>query len=630
MLPDFFTSNMEVLKQLYPLLAEELDKAEDDIAPEELVVEAAASGAPTLACRGISVHSKRDPQREAERLVESAAGNTGADSDAPALVLGFGLGYAAEALGSKQRGRPIIVVEKHPEILKKALAARDLSGFLSQNRLVFVLGGSGEGVSGALSLFKGVPGAPPLVIQNRALTGLDEEWYAGVEGRIKTWNSRSNVNRATQKRFGKRWVRNLSQNLHAVRDIPGISRLEGLLGERDIPVFLAAAGPSLDAAGPILGEIAKRCLTVAVDTSLRFLLSCDVHPDFVVSIDPQYWNYRHLDRVPAPNSRLIAESAVYPPVLRHKFAGVFLCGSLFPLGRFIEEKVDPKGELGAGGSVATSAWDFARFLGARQLWIAGLDLSFPELKTHFRGAAFEEKSHAESWRLSPAESWNVRVLRDGQPFLAKCQGGGTVLTDKRLSLYADWFESSFARFSGIKNYSLQAGGLAIPGLESGSTEDLLALPCRRQEINRLLGDVYTAIEAEFHGAEAKDRAARYENARKSLLEGLGKIKNLAEDTAESAENAARRNRQGRLEKDEQGRALKKLDAANKAIAESAVKEIAGFLFPETGEWEAEIAAISADPLWRHLEFSARFYRALAEAAGHNLRELAGKKNSKFS
>ena len=618
---DFLTLNMEVLKQLYPRLAEELNNAEDDMAPEELTVEAASSGAPTLACRAIYVHSKRDPEREAQRLVESAAGNSN-DDESPALVLGFGLGYAAAALGAKLRGRPIIVVEKHPEILKKALAVRDLGVFLSQNRLVFVLGGSGEGVTGALSLFKSSPGVPPLVIQNRALTGMDEEWYAGVEERIKTWNSRTNVNRATQKRFGKRWVRNLSQNLQAVRDIPGILRLQGILREKDIPVFLAAAGPTLDAAGPILHEIAKRCVTVAVDTSLRFFLSRSIDPDFVVSVDPQYWNFRHLDRVPAPKTHLIAESAVYPPVLRHRFGGVFLCGSFFPLGRFVEEKVDPKGDLGAGGSVATSAWDFARHLGAKNVWIAGLDLSFPELKTHFRGAAFEEKSHAESGRFCTAETWNFRVLRDGQPFPAKQQGGGTVLTDKRLSLYAAWFENCFSCFPEIKNYSLQAAGLAIPGLESASVREFLALPERREEINCLLGEVFASTEGDFRGEKAKERATQYENARKSLLDGLGRVKNLAEDTAESAETAARRSKQGRLEEKERERALKKLDAANKAITESAVKEIAGFLFPETGDWEVEIAAMTADPLARHLEFSARFYRALAEAAGYNLRTLA--------
>ena len=617
---DCFSQNMAVLRQHYPLLAEELDKAEDDLAPDELIVETASSGDPTLVCRGLYVHSKRDPRREAQRLVESsvAADETGENNTAAVFILGFGLGYTAAALAETSGKRPVIVVEKHPALLKKALETRDLGAFLSKTRLVFVLGGPDEGVTGALSLFKNPPDTPPLIIHNRTLTGMDEDWYKAVEGRIKTYQSRSSINRATQNRFGRRWVRNLSRNLEAIRDLPGISRLEGILSNTDIPVFLAAAGPSLDAAGPMLGEIAERCVTVAVDTSLRFLLSRGIDPDFAVSVDPQYWNYRHLDRVPAPKTCLVAESAVYPPVLRHPFDSIFLCGSFFPLGRFVEEKVDPKGELGAGGSVATSAWDFIRRLGGRTVWIAGLDLSFPSLKTHFKGAVFEEKSHAESSRFSPGETWNFRDLRDGQPFLAKARDGGTVLTDKRLSLYASWFENRFSQFHN-KNYSLTDQGLAIAGLENGDAEELLALPRRRDEINHLLSDAYTAIGRDFNCETAKKlRSTQYDNAKRNLFEGLREIQNLALEAAQNAGIAANRNRQGHLQRKEQEQALKKLDAANKTLTASAVKEIAGFLFPDTTEWDTEIAAAAKDPLGRHLEFSVRFYRALAEAASFNL------------
>ena len=639
MLPDYYSQNMAVLKEIYPQLAEIINNSGDHessednkLKDEDLKIETAASGAVTLICRGLYVHSKRDPQREAERLVDAAGGDAaygetaGSDKD-PALILGFGLGYTAMALAAKFPGRPIIVAEKRAELLKKALEARDMKSFLSRNGLVFVLGGSGDGVTEALSLFESTPGAPPLVLQNRAVTVLDEDWYAGVEERIKTWFTRTNVNRATQQRFGKRWIKNLSRNLKAVRDIPGISRLEGLLSKTGIPVFLAAAGPSLDLAEPILKEVHKRCVIVAVDTSLRFLSERGIEADFVVSVDPQYWNFRHLDRVRTAKTRLVSESAVYPPLLRLPFERIFLCASFFPLGRFIEEYLEQKGVLGAGGSVATSAWDFARHLGAEKVWIAGLDLSFPGLKTHFRGAVFEERSHAESKRFNPRETWNFRVLRDGHPFFAKSRNresfpGIKVLTDKRLSLYAAWFESRFSQFPLIKNLSLSDDGLEIKGLETASTEDLLALPERREKINELLDGLNKTLESDFFNENAKKlRAEKYEKARSALLDGLGQIKNLAMETAENAGIAASRCKQGRLEKKQQEQVIKTLDAANKALSQSAVKDIAGFLFPETENWETEIAAVTADPLARYLEFNARFYEALAETADYTFKTL---------
>jgi hypothetical protein len=347
-----------------------------------------------------------------------------------------------------------------------------------------------------------------------------------------------------------------------------------------------------------------------------------VDPDFAVVVDPQYWNARHLDRSAAPRTHLISESAVYPPVLRHPFRGRFLCGSLFPLGRFIEVRLDPKGDLGAGGSVATTAWDFARVLGASSIWIAGLDLSFPELKTHFRGALFEDRSHAESSRRIPAETWVFRALRDGRPFLAPAAGGGQVLTDHRLSLYASWFEHRFREYPAVRNYSLSPGGLAIAGLEAASPEELLALPERRDEINQRLETLFSTIKSDFTGPEAvRQRAEQYEKAQKILLDGLRDIKARAEEAAEWAGTALRRSRHVVPQAAEQDRILKKLDRANRAIADSEVREVTGFLFPQASELEAGLRPGITDPFLHHLEFSALFYRALAEAAGYNLKAL---------
>jgi hypothetical protein len=635
---NLWAANLRLIRRRYPGLAEQLEAAAGNAAgaessvPEDgpaewngdeadIRVETAAAGVPTLVIRGLHVHSNRDPVKEGRRLAESLGGN------GPVLILGFGLGYGAEGAAARCPGRPLIIAERHVSVLKKALASRNLAPFLDSNHIVFVLGGSGGGVKAALGLFEQPEGGgKPEIIKNRALMSLNEGWYRELERHINTWNSRGDVNAATLRRFGKRWVRNLARNMEAIRDLPGITRLEGVLGPRkdrpDIPVFLAAAGPSLDRTAAILPEVRRRCLVVAVDTSLRFLLKQGVDPDFTLVVDPQYWNSRHLDRVPAPHTRLIAESAVYPPVLRHPFKAVFLCGSLFPLSRFIEDRVDPKGRLGAGGSVATTAWDFARLLGTRRVWIAGLDLAYPEQKTHFRGALFEDRSHGESNRRAPAETWSVRALRDGRPFRAPSGIAGDaagVLTDQRLSLYAAWFENRFRQFPEIRNYRLSPEGLAIKGLEEVSPGALLALPDRREEIDRLMNGVFAGIETEFYDAErTRQRAEQYEKARQVLLEDLEHIKTTAEEGAKTAEQALKR----MPPPPERGKLLAVLDETLNIISESAVKEVAGFLFPPPDEGDKNPGG-GEDSFRFYLESSVKLYRALAEAAGYNLRELGG-------
>jgi hypothetical protein len=656
--PCFWETNLRVIRRQFPGLAEQLEEpvsppgpgalalaageapaasGEWDGAAGDIRLEYSAAGLPVLLIRGLHIHSNRDPEREGRRLAESLGEGP---PEQPLLVLGFGLGYGAEAAAVKTPERPLVIVERHVSVLRKALESRDLSAFLGSRKIVFVLGGTGEGVTAALGLFDG-SGGRPLILRNRALISLNEGWFGELERQLAAWAARGDVNQATLRRFGKRWVRNLSRNMGAIRDVPGISRLEGLAapgeGVPDIPVFLAAAGPSLDTCAPILGEIQRRCLVVAVDTSLRFLLKQGIDPDFVLSVDPQYWNSRHLDRSPAPHTYLVAESAVYPSVLRHPFRGCFLCGSLFPLGYFIEDRVDPKGRLGAGGSVATTAWDFARSLGARQIWIAGLDLAYPGLKTHFRGALFEDRSHAESGRRSPAETWSVRALRDGQPFKAPA-GSGTaggaaaggealapqVLTDHRLSLYASWFENRFRQFPELRSCRLFPGGLAIRGLEESFPAALTALPDRRDEIDRRLARAFARVEAEFFEPEtARRREERYLAARAALFRGLETIKTIAEGGAKTAEQALHRLPPA----SERRKILTALDASLKAITQSEVKDVAGFLFPppeaETGGAAGGSPAEKGEEaaFRSYLKASVKLYRALAEAAGYNLREL---------
>jgi len=311
---------------------------------------------------------------------------------------------------------------------------------------------------------------------------------------------------------------------------------------------------------------------------------------------------------------------VFPPALRMPFKNIFLCSSFFPLGEYIEKQVDPKGKLAAGGSVATTAWDFARSLGAKEIWIAGLDLAFPDLKTHFRGALFEEKAHSESSRFKPAETTLLRALRDGFPFYAPSGTGAKVLTDRRLSLYAAWFENRFSQCKDIRNYNIFPGGLAIKGLESADTEKLLALPQRRDEINKLLNTVFSQIENDFFNPQEKQkRQERYNTAVCTLKRGLEQIKTNAEKGAEIAEQALKRSRtqagRNQLEA-EQGQILKKLDEITEKISNSEVKEIAGFLFPqeEAAEMGKEPAEGSShNPFLAYLKSSASFFRLISTA-----------------
>jgi hypothetical protein len=629
----YWEINSKILRERYPGLLDQLTSGDQGLTTEDIKIETGASGEPVLMVKGLYVHSRRDPVKEGKRLAACAIADAagGKNSSPVFIVLGFGLGYTALALAELDSQSPVIIVEKYPVLLRLAFELHNMEKLLSRDNIAFAL--EADGIIRALSHFEKHEKLKVEIIHNKPLTGIDEQWYSVAENKIRTWTMKSDVNAATLQKFGKRWVKNILRNADAIRDLPGISRFAGLAAgggasadaaagasynayyktyygaadaRRPLPVFLAAAGPGLDKAGALLPEIRKRCIIVAVDTSLRFLLRNNAEPDFALMIDPQFWNSRHLDRCAGGNTRLIIESAVYPPALRLAFKGMYLCGSLFPLGKFIEKRVDPKGDLATGGSVATSAWDFSRLLGARQIWIAGLDLAFPGNKTHYRGAQFEEKALAESWRLRPSESWLARAMRDGIPCIGPSLGGGQVRSDRRLSLYAAWFENCFSQYPEIKNFSLCDGGLAIAGLEAAGSDALLALPDRRKEIDERLEAAENRIKTEFfEPQETKRRSQRYEDAISALRSSLEKVKTACEKGEKLASQALRKN-PGPAEQEE---ILSALDTINRLISSSEVKEIAGFLFPQqTPESDKK------DAFRGYMESSAALYRSLSEAA----------------
>lgn len=600
-------------------------KSQGSSKPWQLQVLPTVSGLPSLLADGAWVHSSRDPRREAEKVALTAEGS------GPIFLFGFGLGYLAEEISHRFPKRPLIVFESQVSVFTLAQENRDWGPFLGSANVHFFVGLDPDRIIAFLDeTLSEVPHTPVQRLYNRLLYEKDYPWYRSVEEGIHLWFTKSSINKATLERFGKRWVRNLAANLPAIRDFPGISNLQGLF--QGFPALVVAAGPTLDDLLPLLPDLWRRCVVIVVDTALRAVLKLGVKPDFVVVVDPQFWNFKHLDRFPAPESFLITESAVYPPVFRHPFRLPFLGSSFFPLGRFIENRLEIKGELGAGGSVATTAWDFARLIGANPILMGALDLSFPGLKTHFRGALFEERAHEQANRFLPAETQSVRSLRDAVPFLAADMDGKLVLTDKRLTVYAAWFQNRFAQFPGVSTLRLSPHALAIPGSHYRSPQEFLSQPVRRNEIDAILGSIDRRVALLLGDPETqKERARLFKGALDALLIGLREIETLAFNTQDRIEEALLRfKRPGRADGEYVKSLLADLDRSDQAIRESSVKEVVGFLFPRLSEsadgtqdagTQDDKTRTETEALVKHLRYSLRLYRELYGNVKYHLDRL---------
>jgi len=473
-------ANLRALRRRHPTLAQELGAAPHDSAlrctsrcPEILPTR---SGAPTCRHRGLTLHSAFDPVREARRLIEKEVD----DGSSLVVFFGFGLGYYVEAFVRLFPQHTALVIEPDLGLFQLALSVRPLQGLLAHPRLSFFVG---AGQAALPETLDELPLARVNIIKPRSLLLTNPGYYTQTEGVIRSYLSRKKLNVNTLRRFGRLWVRNLVRNMDRM-SAPGVRELVGIFS--GLPALVLGSGPSLDGILLRLGELRRKLLIISVDTSLRACLERSVEPDFVIVVDPQYWNTRHLDGVAVQSSVLLSESATHPRVFRVLNLPVFFGSSFFPLGRFFETVFGEKGKLGAGGSVATSAWDLARQLGCRPIYMAGLDLGFPGRSTHFRGATFETRFAAASGRLKPSETMSFAYLHDASPFPVSANTAGAVLTDQRMLIYKWWFEDQMKSRPEAETRNLSPAGARIEGMPYSDAEQLDSLPDRREEIDRLM------------------------------------------------------------------------------------------------------------------------------------------------
>jgi hypothetical protein len=107
-----FSKNFNIIKERFPRVASLLDIADDGS-----IESVESNGGGPVPCflqgegRKLFIHSRIDPQREAERFIQEID-FSGRDL---VVILGFGFGYHIEELLKKSgRGINILAVEKNP------------------------------------------------------------------------------------------------------------------------------------------------------------------------------------------------------------------------------------------------------------------------------------------------------------------------------------------------------------------------------------------------------------------------------------------------------------------------------------------------------------------------------------
>jgi hypothetical protein len=436
----------------------------------------AKNGEMTASENGKLLHSSYNPSREAESICQNISKNTNI------IFAGFGLGYhviaAAKAINQNAefaKEKKLIIIESDLLHFFGALSILDWEEVFKVENLVLALACPIDqiiplienqnkiAVSGGLS--------DSFVFINQAFTAHDENYFKLVQELIERNKKKNDINAATFKKFSKLWLRNSIKNLAQIKTCRTVNDFLGNLESRT-DFILTAAGPSLGEILPHLKVLQKKYKIICVETALKALLSYSVEPDFIIITDPQYYAYKHIMGLKSPSSIMIAPLSVHPGVFRFECKETLLCSDMIPVSSFFESRSSEFGNLGAGGSVASSAWTFAGLCGAKNIYLAGLDLSYPSKQTHIKGSSAEQTIIKTGTRLSTSDTLSYKIIHSANAEEGFDYEGNKVLTDSRMKMFAWWFESKTEGNSEVKTWSLSKKSMKIPGIEFKDVEEI--------------------------------------------------------------------------------------------------------------------------------------------------------------
>ncbi|MFW6216165.1 MAG: 6-hydroxymethylpterin diphosphokinase MptE-like protein, partial [Alkalispirochaetaceae bacterium] len=408
--------NLELLRRLVqaplpPLSAPE--PGSPRVIPEE-----SRSGLPTarvVAERSRYLHSRYDPRREAQRLAASREGYL--------VLLGFGLGYLAAALGELPGVTGVLAVEPAPQVaslLREGVSLDHLCEVSPKVRLRFLEEPRRLGEELFSFYLPMLDGRITLLIAEGYEELVD---LAPFRDAFNDGVARLAGNYRTMARLGRGWTMNIIRNCRRLAE--GASDRFGLAAPPARPagrLILAGAGPSL---ATFLGEADSRgwpshgpgegeTLLLAADTALPILRSHGIRADLVLSIDAQSATYLHYLPAPGPQPRMILADLTAPVSLAGESLPLALFAGGHPLGAMLlrrEEGVLPLST--EGGNVGYTLLSAADALGGREVSCYGLDYAYLSGAPYARGSYLDSYFLTRTDRVEPLCSlWTQLLWRD--------------------------------------------------------------------------------------------------------------------------------------------------------------------------------------------------------------------------
>lgn len=451
----------------------------------------------TIKINGYLLHSKYDPIREAEKFA-----NINYKPGCVHVVFGYGLGYYLQELKKMfNNNEQLICVEPITEINT------------NENHFDVLIRGYDE--ANIKQMLK-VLLTKDINVNFLCSPNYDKLFPKQYKNFIEILKNRIELNKIDENtiyKFSKDWMGNYLNNISKSFLDEDISLLQQKYRE---PIVVASGGPSLTKQIPLLREHREKYILIAAGSTINTLMNYELEPDFVVSIDGGINNYNHFKKKKLSRTRLIY-SLFNHYRIRESFENqcyYFLSQDLYNLEPHLKKflSVAPTTLLG-GGSVATYALSFGRYISSGPIAIVGQDLAYTDNKSH---AEFNNNFEI------------IKEISTGK-FMVDGYNGEKVLTDLAFFSMKETFEILIQQLKDNDEiFNCTEGGVLINGLRNMEFNNFCTNYFKTKTKTVINNNLYTSNSITRKKEEIKltllEDLENYEVLIKLIIDNLTKLK----------------------------------------------------------------------------------------------------------
>jgi len=424
-----YENNLHFLRQMNPELAQRIQGGVEDA---RISWQATQAPEPTLIVhtseQALALHHPGDPLGYCREFL---ARIPQIDAAHNIILLGCGLGYLPLLLLQRRPTmRNFLIFEPSLTVFRAALQTIDLQPLLSHPSVQFIAGAEPPETKRILiDKLMDIMANPPLLIDSPSITGAFPEWAAWARKAIQDMMRFGQSGLITKFRDGPLCLRNLLGNMKTIAHSPGASSADRLF--QGVPAIIIAAGPSLSKNIDRLKEARERFLLIACDTAYEMLRRKNIHPHFVVTVDPTELNEKHFPAAQYGSESILAFDPEARPEIVEKFpAHLSYMTDKHHFFAWLDRMMGGKGIVKKGLMVSQAGFWLAHYWGCSPLVLVGQDLALDPQSgmTHAAETALcrttryvdGDKEHVDVPLFGPDNQWKRETLFwvegiDGRP-----------------------------------------------------------------------------------------------------------------------------------------------------------------------------------------------------------------------